>query len=146
MVWPLSPSLAATKEIDLFFLFLRVLRCFSSRVPSVRLWIHLTVTEHYFRRVSPFGYPRFLCLLAAPRGFSQLATVLLRRMVPWHPPCALISLIFSSLRPETNCFLLCVHYRFRSCPLLATGLSVQIFLLCSCQGARPFSFRFTVRF
>ena len=25
-------------------------------------------------------------------------------MVPWHPPCALISLIFSSLDPETNCF------------------------------------------
>lgn len=24
-------------------------------------------------------------------------------MVPWHPPCALISLIFSSLDPETNC-------------------------------------------
>ena len=23
-------------------------------------------------------------------------------MVPWHPPCALISLIFSSLDPETN--------------------------------------------
>ena len=27
-------------------------------------------------------------------------------MVPWHPPCALISLIFSSLDPETNCLLL----------------------------------------
>ena len=28
--------------------------------------------------------------------------VLHRRMVPWHPPCALCSLIFSSLDPETN--------------------------------------------
>ena len=27
-------------------------------------------------------------------------------MVPWHPPCALCSLIFSSLDPETNRFLL----------------------------------------
>ncbi len=26
-------------------------------------------------------------------------------MVPWHPPCALCSLIFSSLDPETNRFL-----------------------------------------
>ena len=25
-------------------------------------------------------------------------------MVPGHPPCALISLIFSSLDPETNCY------------------------------------------
>ena len=30
MVWPLSISLAATLEIDFFFLFLRLLRCFSS--------------------------------------------------------------------------------------------------------------------
>ena len=30
LVWPLSRSLAATQEIILYFLFLRVLRCFSS--------------------------------------------------------------------------------------------------------------------
>ena len=29
-------------------------------------------------------------------------------MVPWHPPCALCSLIFSSLDPETNC---CYFFR-----------------------------------
>ena len=30
LVWPLSRSLAATQEIVIYFLFLRVLRCFSS--------------------------------------------------------------------------------------------------------------------
>src|SRR5690625_3136866 len=30
LVWAVSGSLAATREIDCFFLFLRVLRCFSS--------------------------------------------------------------------------------------------------------------------
>ena len=50
--------------------------------------------------------------------------VLLRRMVPWHPPCALISVIFSSLfslRPIESSFRLLLIYvitfrfvRFRS--------------------------------
>ena len=29
---------------------------------------------HYHDRVAPFGYPRIKACLAAPRGFSQLAT------------------------------------------------------------------------
>ena len=62
-------------------------------------------------------------------------------MVPWHPPCALISLIFSSLDPETNCCyfeVICAFGRFRSLPLqylllrIATGLSLNLHL-CSCQ-------------
>ena len=40
--------------------------------PPVRLWIHLTVTEHYFRRVSPFGYPRFSACLRLPVAFRSL--------------------------------------------------------------------------
>ena len=65
--------------------------------------------------------------------------VLLRRLVPWHPPCALISLIFSSLfvlRPIVLCFttralaLVC-NWPFRS----------NLSSLCSCQGAR---FRYSV--
>ena len=76
-------------------------------------------------------------------------------MVPWHPPCALISLIFSSLDPETNClfylrmeaFLL---HRFvwfvASVPLVPSLRSITYYSvlqlafilnhsLCSCQGA-----------
>ena len=71
--------------------------------------------------------------------------VLLRRMVPWHPPCALISLIFSSLfvlRPIVFlCFTTYLASSFRL-PLssFATGLfRSNLFLLCSCQGARRVS-------
>ena len=57
-------------------------------------------------------------------------------MVPWHPPCALISLIFSSLDPETNC---CYFEDEGSGSLslpsylllrIATGLHVS-FILCA---------------
>jgi hypothetical protein len=41
-------------------------------------------------------------------------------MVPGHPPCALISLIFSSLDPETNCFV----------------KSLYVFIFCSLAFAR----------
>ena len=56
-------------------------------------------------------------------------------MVPWHPPCALISLIFSSLfvlRPivflcfTTRALALVCNWPFRS----------NLSSLCSCQGAR----------
>ena len=38
VVWALSLSIATTREIDLFFLFLRVLRCFSSPGWLHKLW------------------------------------------------------------------------------------------------------------
>ena len=80
---------------------------------------------------------------SSPQLFAA-CHVLLRRMVPWHPPCALCSLIFSSLDPETNCSLLFSyvlllialaiprkpHYSVRNWPFLN-----HFFLLCSCQGA-----------
>ena len=54
-------------------------------------------------------------------------------MVPWHPPCALISLIFSSLDPETNClFYLRMPseiFRFLAITPLATGLIFESFLV-----------------
>ena len=58
-----------------FFLFLRVLRCFSS--PGALLWsylIHSMMTGHYSRRVPPFGYPRInacLRLLVAYRSLLR---------------------------------------------------------------------------
>ena len=99
-VWPLSRSLAATQEIIIYFLFLRVLRCFSS--PGAR---HKAMNSLYGSQTllwlgSPIRISADHNLFAVPRSFS-----LHRRMVPWHPPCALCSLIFSSLDPETNRFL-----------------------------------------
>ena len=64
--------------------------------------------------------------------------VLLRRMVPGHPPCALCSLIFSSLDPETNCFALPASVP--PLPRFPFGLQLAFFeslllSLCGCQGA-----------
>ena len=59
--------------------------------------------------VCPAGFPHSdICGSQPTCGSPQLfaaGRVLLRQMVPWHPPCALCSLIFSSLDPETNRFL-----------------------------------------
>ena len=75
----------------IFFLFLRLLRCFSSPGSPAYLWIQYTVTE-----VCSAGFPhsdicgsRDICsspqLFAAYRVFHRL-------LVPRHPPCALYSL------------------------------------------------------
>ena len=90
--------------------------------PPVRLWIHLTVTGS-----SPAGFPHSeICVSKPTCGYTQLIAacrVLLRRMVPGHPPCALCSLIFSSLDPETNCF----SYLYVS--VVATGLIESLIFL-----------------
>ena len=110
--------------------------------PPLRLWIHLRVTAS-----STAGFPHSDINGSVPACGSPLlfaaCHVLLRRMVPGHPPCALCSLIFSSLDPETNCFFSCLPSAFPFGPasgLLATGLIESSLSLCGCQGARS-SFR-----
>ena len=67
-VWALSVSLATTPEIDAFFLFLQLLRCFS--------FLRWRSLER--RAFSPSGSPIRMSadqfLFADPRGFSQLTT------------------------------------------------------------------------
>ena len=57
-----------------WFLFLSLLRCFSSggspRIPMYSVYVPWFFTMG----VSPFGNPRIYCLFAAPRGLSQLVT------------------------------------------------------------------------
>ena len=56
-----------------FFLFLRLLRCFSS--PGSRSMVYFIqpqATKHYLRRVSPFGYLRFYACLRLPVAFRSL--------------------------------------------------------------------------
>ena len=56
------------------FLFLKVLRCFSSlRSPCSPIFSDRSAGG-WPRRVSPFGHPRILRLHTAPRGFSQCTT------------------------------------------------------------------------
>ena len=62
-VWAIPISLAATTGIAFCFLFLGVLRCFSSptylyRPTTDPKVLQTAVTGHYSCRVSPFGYPR----------------------------------------------------------------------------------------
>ena len=71
-VWPLSISLAATLEIDVSFFSSGYLDVSVHRVPSIRLCIHLTVTAHYHRRVSPFGHPWINTCLRFPMAFRSL--------------------------------------------------------------------------
>ena len=78
-VWPLSISLAATLEIEFFFLFLRLLRCFSSpgSLPYVMDWRMDDWSSS--SRVSPFRYLRlngYLLLPAAFRSLSRLSSAL----------------------------------------------------------------------
>ncbi len=59
-VWALPVSLATTSGIVVYFLFLGVLRCFSSpgyRSPA--LYIQAGATRHNSSEVSPFGNLRF---------------------------------------------------------------------------------------
>ena len=70
VVWALSLSLATTQEIDAFFLFLQVLRCFS----SLR-WLEPCGSWMAFSHPGcPIRMSADQSLFAAPRSFSQLTT------------------------------------------------------------------------
>ena len=89
VVWALSLSIATTREIDLFFLFLRVLRCFSS--PG---WLHITMVHG----LHPCGLthsdiPGSKPVCGSP-GLFAAYHVLRRLQKPRHPPFALNNLQF----------------------------------------------------
>ena len=93
LVWPLPSSLAATGGIDVSFFSSGYLDVSVPRVPS-------SGTMYSFQgdgALPPPGFPiRIswdLCSLAAPPGFSQLATSFVGNQCLGHPPYALISLI-----------------------------------------------------
>ena len=75
-----------------FFLFLQVLRCFSSLgLPPITLFIQVMVIG-----LLPIGFPhsdisRSLLTYSSLMRFA-VRCVLLRLLVPRHPPCALINL------------------------------------------------------
>ena len=76
-----------------FFLFLPVLRCFSSR-SAPRITMYSSYGDCALPQPSfPIQISTDQSLLAAPRGFSQLATSFFGAWCHWHPPCALVRLI-----------------------------------------------------
>ena len=103
--------------------------------------------------VCPAGFPHSeICGSKPTCGSPQLfaaGRVLLRQMVPWHPPCALLCLIST---PETIFFFSVSGVRFRS-PLPASAFRFLLPLsftfdwssrkthfssVCSCQGSGRF--------
>ncbi|GEM_PF-1874422 len=90
-VWAVPLSLATTRGIAICFLFLEVLRCFSSLGWPLRPMDSAGDYLGLPGRVAPFGNPR-VSLPPACRGISQVSRVLHRLSVPRHPPHALTSL------------------------------------------------------
>ena len=76
-----------------FFLFLRVLRCFSSPGALLQDYlVHLAVTAFLTAGFPHSDIPGSRPICGSPRLFAAYR-VLRRQLVPWHPPCALIRLI-----------------------------------------------------
>ena len=91
-VWPLPLSLATTRRISFDFSSSGYLDVSVPRVPRITLWIHVTLHGS-----SPWGFPHSeICgskLICSSPWLFAACYVLRRQSVPWHPPCALISLI-----------------------------------------------------
>ena len=87
-VWPLSRSLAATKEIEFSFSSCCYLVVSVHCVPFCTLWIHAQILEVCSSRFphSEISGSKVVCtspkLIAAYHGFHRL-------LVPRHSPCAL---------------------------------------------------------
>ena len=76
-----------------FFLFLGLLRCFSSpRFLIPCYFIHTAVPAHYCRWVPPFGNLRFITDICSLPQLIAACHVLLRLLVPRHSPYALFNL------------------------------------------------------
>ena len=90
-VWAGARSLATTCAIVLYFLFLRVLRCFSSPgSPRGLAAVSGSLPTGFPIRTSA-GHRAF----APHRGFSQLITSFFASESHRHPPCALVRFLFT---------------------------------------------------
>lgn len=93
---PAPKSIGSESEMSCWFLFLRVLRCFTS--PGVLLR-HASKICELLAGVSPFGHSRIEACLSAPRDFSQTGCVLHRSTKSRHPPYTLQT---SARKPENH--------------------------------------------
>ena len=89
-VWPLSSSLATTKEIEFSFFSSGYLDVSLPRVPLLDLWIQSRMTGHYPSRVPPFGNPRINAYLRLPLAYRSLSR-----------PSSAISALASTLRSSS---------------------------------------------
>ena len=101
-VWPLSSSLATTKEIEFSFFSSGYLDVSLPRVPLLDLWIQSRMTGHYPSRVPPFGNLRINAYLRLPSAYRSLSR-----------PSSAISAMASTLR---SCSLDLASSRWSSFP------------------------------
>ena len=98
---------------SILFLFLRILRCFTSpRVALSGLCIHPEVTPCYRCRVSPFGYLRIIACVPLPEAFRSL-------LRPSSPDDAKASIICCNWFMQTRSILgvYFTHLLFSTCCL-----------------------------
>ena len=89
------------------FLFLRLLRCFTSAgVALLALCIQARVIGHSPDRVTPLGNSRVQAPVCGSPGLIAAYHVLHRHLVPRHSPCAFGSLISQSVKVAYNSFLI----------------------------------------
>ena len=130
-VWAFPTSLAATMGIDLSFSSSGYLDVSVPRVPPITVCIPVIVTD-----LQSAGFPHSDITGSKPACGSPMlfaaCHVLLRRLVPWHPPCALLRLITSILRLVTFTSGYSLTFFF------ATGLSrlFLVFLPCAVVKVR----------
>ena len=93
-VWALPSSLAATERIDFSFLSSGYLDVSVPQVPSCK-----TMYSSYGDMITHAGFPHSDVHGSKPACGSPwlfaAGHVLLRRLVPWHPPYALVRFIFT---------------------------------------------------
>ena len=111
LVWALPRSLAATEGIVLTFSSSGYLDVSVHRVPRIRLWIHLMLTYLPYAVFPHSDIHGSKPACGSPWLFAA-CHVLHRRLVPGHPPYALVRLIF--FNPETILQLPLFHLRFRA--------------------------------
>ena len=93
LVWALPISLAATLEIDVSFFSSGYLDVSVRRVPSASLCVQHAVTEVRSAGFPHSDTPGSLDICSSPRLFAAYH-VLLRLLVPRHPPYALFCMTF----------------------------------------------------
>ena len=140
-VWALPRSLAATEGIVITFSSSGYLDVSVHRVPRIRLWIHLMLTYLPYAVFPHSDIHGSKPACGSPWLFAA-CHVLHRRLVPGHPPYALVRLI-SFLDPETiwQSLSACTHFRLspsaRTSLTLVSATGLQYLTLRSVSLSRP---------
>ena len=153
LVWANPLSLAATEGIVVTFFSSGYLDVSVHRVPQTRLCIHLALTYLQYAVFPHSDIHGSKPACGSPWLFAA-CHVLHRRLVPGHPPYALVRLIscfFNSyvlliLRPFLAFLTNANQQRFRRFPAYCNWPSIPYFTfgflsssLCSCQGAHRYT-------